>query len=109
MANVRSMTRHAAILLFAFAKCMSASAADATAPAEPAAPMKLPKGVRVINDLAYVDNGSANQRLDLYLPEKPSGSLPVVVYFHGGAWHKGDKNRPSMVVRMVPNGYAAAS
>src|SRR5262245_3044224 len=108
MNDVCAMMRLAAIL-FAIASCTPAIAADATDAVEPATAMKLPKGIRVVKDLAYVENGSASQKLDLYLPEKSTEPLPLIVYFHGGAWHKGDKNRPSLAVRMAPHGYAVAS
>ena len=37
----------------------------------------LPPGVRWLRDLKYVPGGHERQNLDLYLPEKASGSLPV--------------------------------
>lgn len=76
----------------------------------PLEPMRLPKGTRVLKDLAYVANPSPNQHLDLYLPEVlPEKPMPVIVFFHGGAWHKGTKDRPSAAVKFVPKGYAVAS
>ena len=42
-------------------------------------------------DLPYVTNGHPRQILDLYLPEKPSASRPLVVVVHGGGWRNGDK------------------
>jgi acetyl esterase/lipase len=32
------------------------------------------------------------QRLDLYIPDDPKGSLPVLVFFHGGRWTNGSKD-----------------
>lgn len=33
------------------------------------------------------------EKLDIYVPEKPNPSGAVLLFFHGGAWQKGDKNR----------------
>jgi len=53
---------------------------------------RLPEGVKVLRDLEYVQGGHERQKLDLYLPEKTDGPLPVVVWVHGGAWRTGSKN-----------------
>jgi len=52
----------------------------------------LPGGARKLTDLAYVADGHARQKLDLYLPEKPTG--PLVVWVHGGGWRGGSKATP---------------
>jgi acetyl esterase/lipase len=74
----------------------------------PAAASRLPAGVRAIRDLEYVEGGHERNRLDLYLPEKAEGLLPVVVWIHGGAWHAGKKD-PCPAVPLVTKGYAVAS
>ena len=43
-------------------------AASKEEPKRPAAP-KLPAGVKLVQDLQYVENGHERNRLDLYLPE----------------------------------------
>lgn len=44
-------------------------------------------------DISYADGDNPRQCLDLYLPEDcESGSLPVIVFFHGGAWLEGNKS-----------------
>jgi acetyl esterase/lipase len=53
---------------------------------------KVPEGVKVLRDQEYVPGGHARQKLDLYLPAKADGPLPVVVWVHGGAWRAGNKN-----------------
>jgi hypothetical protein len=40
---------------------------------KPAAP-KLPAGVKIVQDLQYVENGHERNHLDLYLPEKVEGN-----------------------------------
>ncbi len=66
-------------------------------------------GVRVEKDIAYITDGDAAQKLDLYLPEKPSEKpLPLIVWVHGGAWRAGSK-AGGPAVGMVARGYAVAS
>lgn len=59
---------------------------------KPLPPPKPPEGVKALRDLEYVPNGHERQKLDLYLPEKADGPLPVIVWIHGGAWRAGSKN-----------------
>ncbi len=71
----------------------------------------VPAGVVAHRDLAYVENGHARQKLDLYLPAKPpAGRLPVIVWVHGGGWQNGSK-ATVLPVRLgyVGKGYAVAS
>jgi acetyl esterase/lipase len=72
------------------------------------APPRLPAGVKVVQDLPYVEGGHERNRLDLYLPEKVAGRLPLVVWIHGGGWQGGSKeNCPA--VSFATKGYAVAS
>lgn len=51
-------------------------------------------GVRIIRNVSYYDGAAADaamHRLDLYLPEGVK-DYPVLVFVHGGAWSRGDKN-----------------
>jgi acetyl esterase/lipase len=74
---------------------------------QPAAP-KLPAHVKIVQDLQYVENGNERNHLDLYLPEKAEGRLPLVVWIHGGGWEGGSKeNCPA--ISFVTKGYAVAS
>ena len=64
-----------------------------------------PPGVAVMRDLQYIQGGHERNRLDLYLPEKAEGRLPLVVWIHGGAWWAGSKERyPAvpLVVKATP-------
>lgn len=67
--------------------------------------------VRIVKDLVYVDKPAgdpAKQSLDLYVPTKASGQLPLVVFIHGGAWVEGDKkDNPGLI--LAPLGFAVAS
>ncbi len=68
----------------------------------------LPPGVRWLRDLQYVPGGHQRQTLDLYLPAKASGLLPVIVWIHGGGWKEGNKDW-RRAVPLVPKGYAVAN
>ena len=77
-----------------------------TTPAPAEAGPVLPEGARVFRDLAYVDNGHGQQKLDLYLPAQPKG--PLLVWIHGGGWRGGTKANPPGLA-MLKNGVAVAS
>src|SRR6516225_3220286 len=70
---------------------------------------KLPDGVKAVRDLEYVPGGHERQRLDLYLPEKPDGLLPVIVWVHGGGWLGGSKEGGGPALPLVSKGYAVAA
>ena len=61
-------------------------------------------------EIPYCD-GSPDQKLDLYLPEKRSGKCPVIVHFHGGAFLFGTKRDDSVepMLRGLDRGYAVVS
>jgi len=65
-------------------------------------------GVEILRDLQYVAGGHERNRLDLYLPEKVEGRLPLVVWIHGGAWQAGSKDNCPAVF-LTAKGYALAS
>lgn len=76
-------------------------------------PPKLPAGVKFVPDLQYVEGGHERNRLDLYLPEKVQGPLPIIVWIHGGGWYQGSKENgvPTFLYPAVPlsaKGYAVA-
>ncbi|MGA2796413.1 MAG: alpha/beta hydrolase fold domain-containing protein [Thermoguttaceae bacterium] len=65
-------------------------------------------GVKSLRDLEYARAGEISLLLDLYLPEKSQGPLPLIIWIHGGAWLGGDKaDCPAR--RMLQRGYAVAS
>jgi acetyl esterase/lipase len=71
-------------------------------------PPSLPPGVRVVPDLEYARPGGKPLLLDLYLPEKAAGKLPLIVWVHGGAWRAGSR-KGTPAPALVPRGYAVAS
>lgn len=88
-------------LLFALALFAS----PALAPAQQVSP-ELPADARTQLDIAYVPNGHAQQKLDLYVPAKPTG--PLLVWIHGGGWRGGSKSKPPGLA-MVGKGVSVAS
>ncbi|MFA6287696.1 MAG: alpha/beta hydrolase [Opitutaceae bacterium] len=70
----------------------------------------LPSDARPLRDLAYVENGHARQKLDLYLPAATNSTAtrPLIIWIHGGGWKAGDK-RQCPATRLVSEGYAVAS
>jgi acetyl esterase/lipase len=71
---------------------------------------RVPAGVKAFRDLAYVTDGHARQKLDLYVPEKANGPLPVIVWIHGGGWAAGSKDGcPPLNADYTRHGYAVAS
>jgi acetyl esterase/lipase len=76
--------------------------------AEPAGPPQPPPGVKALRDLEYVPHGHERQKLDLYLPEKPAGPLPVVVWIHAGGGTSGSKEQ-TRALYLTTQGYAVAS
>jgi acetyl esterase/lipase len=77
-------------------------------PPRPPDTLDLPAGVRRLRDLEYVPGGHERQKLDLYLPEKAPGPLPIIVWVHGGGWKDGNKDW-RRAVPLVPKGYAVAN
>jgi acetyl esterase/lipase len=59
-------------------------------------------------DLVYRTVNGQSLKLDLYRPQNGSGPFPVVVWFYGGAWLHGRKER-TPAVALVKDGYAVAS
>ena len=71
-------------------------------------PPQIPEGVRVLRDVEYARVAGKALLLDLYLPEKSAGKLPVIVSVHGGGWTAGNKEA-SPGLRFSGRGYAVAS
>lgn len=74
------------------------------------AQLRLPDGVKAHRDLVYVEGGHERHRLDLYLPEKAHGPLPLLIWVHGGGWQNGSKDGcPPLRGGFIEHGYAVAS
>ena len=99
------LPRFALWLLLASAVAPLCFAEPSSATPAPRAP-GMPAGGRVLRDLAYVPNGHARQKLDLYLPAEPKG--PLIVWIHGGGWRGGLKDNPPGLA-MLAAGYSVAS
>jgi acetyl esterase/lipase len=66
--------------------------------------------VRAHRDLVYVEGGHERQKLDLFLPAKSEGPVPVILWVHGGGWQNGSKeNCPPLRGDYLEKGYAVAS
>lgn len=100
------MLQRCAVTLVVSLACVIGWSAQAQQ-TKPAA--KFPPGVKAELDIAYVPDGDPAQKLDLYLPEKPSDKpLPLVIWIHGGGWRGGNKANPPGLP-LVGQGYAVAS
>ncbi len=83
----------------------------AKAGAKAKVPRKLipaPEGVSVLRDVIFSTVDQQELRLDLYRPKKASGTLPVVVWVHGGGWKNGSKDR-CPAAWLAADGFAVAS
>jgi acetyl esterase/lipase len=52
--------------------------------------------------LAYLEDGHARHRLDLFAPQRP-GPHPVVVFVHGGFWRAQDRNSLPLLTGLYAN------
>ena len=68
---------------------------------------KIPEGITVHRDVAYVTDGHERQKLDLYVPDEGE-NLPLIIWVHGGAWLGGSKERYAPM-EYLKSGYAGAS
>ena len=60
--------------------------------------------VELVETARYGDN--AEQKLRVYRDEMASGSLPVFIFYHGGAWAHGDPDDYGFIARNIaPEGY----
>ena len=64
---------------------------------------------KVHRGLPYAEPGSELQTLDVYAPAEGK-NLPVVVWIHGGGWHRGDKSEMDKKPQaMVDKGFVFVS
>ncbi len=101
-----NMSASRAGVLFSIASILIPIASGASACADE---KQVPRGVKIIRDLPYIEGGDDAQKLDLYLPETPvEKPLPLIVHIHGGGWMGGSKF-PCPVANMAARGYVVAS
>lgn len=75
-----------------------------------AGPARVPDGVKAYRDLEYVAKGHERHKLDLYVPERVEGPLPLLIWVHGGGWQNGSKDGcPPLRSGYTERGYAVAS
>lgn len=61
-------------------------------------------------NVTYATVNGRTLKLDMYLPDRTLGPVPVVLWFHGGAWHVGNKIDGMYPARfLVPRGIALVS
>ena len=63
---------------------------------------------KVHRGLPYAEPGSELQTFDVYVPAEGK-NLPVVVWIHGGGWHRGDKSKWTRPQAMVDKGFVFVS
>ena len=98
---------HRLLKLFGILLLASASLAQAGPPPKPAA---IPAGVKEIADLVFASPIGHALKLDLFLPEKPQGKLPVVVWIYGGAFMENNqKQQEGEAAWLALHGYAVAA
>ena len=68
---------------------------------------RLPEGTIIERDIVYATNGDRKMLLDVYRP-KSDQPLPLVIWFYGGAWDWGNKDRSQPLIPMLSRGYAIA-
>lgn len=90
------------LLLLGLNACTLSGAGDRVEP---------PEGYIAVRDLDYAGRDNPRQKLDLYLPEKPSDKpRPLIIYIHGGGWEGGGKeDAGALLLFAKQGGYAAAS
>lgn len=102
------------ILLAVVAVLVVSTLAAVAQPAQKKAGVQLapsvPEGVKAHRDLDYVNGGHERHKLDLFVPEKADGPLPLVIWVHGGGWQNGSKEGcPPLRNGYTERGYAVAS
>jgi acetyl esterase/lipase len=97
-------------LMAVLATCVGSTLQAQTASSnQPASRLRPPAGVTAVRELEYGRVGSRSLHLDLYLPEKASNALPLIIWIHGGAWRAGSKNDLVPPLALAAEGYAVAS
>ncbi|HSH93006.1 MAG TPA: alpha/beta hydrolase, partial [Roseimicrobium sp.] len=113
--NNRQLLTYTTSLLLAVQMVASAQPAPKANPSQTQQPkqlptLRIPDGVKAHRDIAYVERGHERHKLDLYVPEKSDGPLPLIIWIHGGGWQNGSKDGcPPLRQGFTERGYAVAS
>ena len=75
---------------------------------------RMPKGTIIHGNIPYNNDTLKKHLLDIYLPVNAKGSVPLVIFIHGGGWLGNDKYAdmsymPNTINAMLDNGFAVAS
>jgi acetyl esterase/lipase len=73
-----------------------------------------PEGTILHGNIKYNEGTHQKHLLDIYLPAKTTGKLPLVIFIHGGGWLSNDKYADmgymkKTVAEIISSGYALAS
>ncbi len=73
-----------------------------------------PEGTTLYGNIPYKNDSLQKHLLDIYLPPKSKGNLPVVLWIHGGAWLSNDKYADMGYMKktidaIINNGFALVS
>ncbi|MBL7762032.1 MAG: alpha/beta hydrolase [Chitinophagaceae bacterium] len=97
-------------LLLFFAVCVQGTTNAQDSPGQ----KFFPEGTIIHGNIAYANDAHKKHLLDIYLPKKQNGKLPLVVWIHGGAWMLNDKYADMGYMKntlkgFIDSGYAVAS
>jgi acetyl esterase/lipase len=73
-----------------------------------------PEGTVIHGNIPYANDTLKHHLLDIYLPAKSTGNIPLVIWVHGGAWMLNDKYADMSYMKstlkgFLDHGYALAS
>jgi acetyl esterase/lipase len=86
-------------------------AAAAEAPLDPARALVRKQGFGIQKDITYLTASGKELKLDIYRPPgRDAQALPVVLYFHGGGWVAGSRERAALsALTFLHMGYAVVN
>jgi len=68
------------------------------------------EGVDIQTDIVYGKGGDKDLQLDLYSPENLTGTVPGIVFIHGGGWRSGKRQDYALYTsRFAKHGYVVAT
>ncbi len=88
------------VALAAATTCLMSAALPAQSRAFDSVAVMIENSYSVTPNVVYRTTGGVDLRLDLYLPRRVTTPMPTLVYFFGGGWVVGSKDRA--VMRLLP-------